>query len=273
MTDVATLAPSTMDTPAVATGAVADTPVLPSKTPSSKGGKRSYDTFHTFIARLIKTEGDLCITQEAKDLTNGLIMRIGNSLIKYAVDVVNQSDKKTLSSSAFRCVAQLEYGRSDPAITFADSVLAKFKASTVEGDNSKKAGLVLPPARFKTLIEKYKTSTLNVGGNAHIYLTALVEFIALQVIKTSLAATLADRKRTINDLHFHTALGHSSLSSYMRALGPIYLVPNGLYTNSASRMGLQKDLYKRIKRAQRRTRNRTRKANAESGDADEDADE
>jgi len=269
MTEVATPVTLADNSAASNVDATASPTTLAAKTPSAKGGKRNYDTFHTFIARLIKTEGDLCITQEAKDLTNGLIMRIATSLIKYAVDVVNQSDKKTLSSSAFRCVAQMDYGRNDPAIAFADSVLAKFKDSKVSGNNSEKAGLVLPPARFKTLIERYKTSTLNVGGNAHVYLTALVESIALQVIKTSLAATLADRKRTINDMHFHTALGHGSLSAYTNSLGPIYLVPNGLYTNGVTRAGLQKDLYKRIKRSQRRTRNRKAKSEAAEAESDE----
>jgi len=258
MTDVLPAPVDVLDTPAISSASA------PSKTPSSKATKRSYDTFHTFIARLLRKEGDLCITQETKDLANGLIMRVATNIARYAVELVNQSEQKTISSRAFRCVAQLEYGRSDPSIAFADGVLAAFKASKVSGNNSEKAGLVLPPARFKTIIEKYKSSSQNVGGNSHIYLTALVEHMAMQVLKTSLAVTISESKRTISDLHLQTALGHSSLAAYMNAVGPIYLVPNGLYTNGGNRASFQKDLYKRIKRAQRKTRSRKAKAEADN---------
>lgn len=252
-------------TPVVDTPAVEGSTPLSTKTPSAKSCKRSYNSFHTFINRLIKTEeGEHCITQEAKDLTNNLIVLISNKFIKYAIDLLYTTDKKTISADVFRCVASLEYGRNDPCVKFADTVLNTFKTSKVSGNNIKKAGLILPPARFKTLIEQYRPARYNIGGNAHIYLTALVEYVTREIIKSSLEVTVSESKRTISDFHFQMALGSRNLSTYMSAVGSLYIVPNGLYSNQNERSDFQNALYKRIKKAQRKTRARKAKADASS---------
>lgn len=224
-------------------------------TGAKKGPKRSYDTFHTFIARLLHSEDNASINHVAKDLVNDLIMEFSARLTQFTVELVQFSGQKTITSAAFRTAALLEFGRENPAVAFADSVLDTFKNSKVTGNNSEKAGLTLPPARFKTTIEKYSHSDQNIGGNAHIYLTALVEYVSRQILKMSLVETLAEKKRTIDGIHLQSALGHSSLATYMNVVGPLYLVPNGLYTNRDTRAVLQKDLYKRIKKTQRKSRN------------------
>lgn len=67
---------------------------------------------------------------------------------------------------------------------------------------SKKSGLVMPVARINKAL-KTRSGLRRIGGSAPVYMTAVVEFVAAELLELAGNETLADKKRkqiTVEDV-------------------------------------------------------------------------
>jgi hypothetical protein len=239
--------------------------------------RRTYDSLQTFIVRIIKTNFDLCVTQESKDILDLLLVKLTKHLVKRASDLVDETNKQTITTDTLRCVSELEYGIGNDSVAYADAALLRYKKirdeskkTNTQVSNADKAGLQLPPARFKTIMENYKYSKQNTGGDSFIYLTAVVEFILLKILTAARPIVVDDDKKTISDLHLRKAMGSESAAKFVSTLGPLYVVPYGLCVSGDNeRSKIQKEVFSKIKT--KRRKNNSKKAKAAKAAAKEAA--
>jgi len=123
-----------------------------SKVPKKK--VRSYDNLHTFIYRLLKHyDPKANMTAECKDILNHLIRDLSLHYITACVELCRYAKKVTIDSNAIETLTNIWITNPDYLIDFAHDTWDVYSQNTTKGiKKSCRAGLFLPPARFREAI-------------------------------------------------------------------------------------------------------------------------
>jgi histone H2A len=166
--------------------------------------------FETYISKILKqVHPETNITANAKSQLNSLLNVIGNAIAQKAVDLSYIADKKTLSvreiQTAVRIILPGELVKH--AVSEGTKAVTKYdgaKRRKVKGTLASKAGIVVPPVRARKIIERY--TRLKIGELSSIYLAAVLEYLAAEVLELAGNAARDNRKKTVSSRHIMLAI-------------------------------------------------------------------
>ena len=72
-----------------------------------------------------------------------------------------------------------------------------------------RAGLTIPPAQVMRLMRRHRLRA-RMGKMASVYMAALMEFAAEEIIETAIEQTLADKKKRVTPRHLKLAISKDS---------------------------------------------------------------
>ncbi|GBM55321.1 hypothetical protein AVEN_253988-1 [Araneus ventricosus] len=93
--------------------------------------------------------------------------------------------------------------------------------SSQKTSKSKKSGLIFPVSRIKTMLRVQKVAD-RITDKAAVYLTAVVEYLSLEILEISLTTAQAERQHKIQPSHVNTALKKDQdfVKHFVRAIVP-----------------------------------------------------
>nr|QBK88134.1 MAG: histone 2A-domain-containing protein [Marseillevirus LCMAC202] len=183
-----------------------------SKVPKKK--VRSYDNLHTFIYRLLKHyDPKANMTAECKDILNHLIRDLSLHYITACVELCRYAKKVTIDSNAIETLTNIWITNPDYLIDFAHDTWDVYSQNTTKGiKKSCRAGLFLPPARFRELFREYRGANQKIGEPAYIFLTAVIEAIFGLIIERAVHLARDEHKITVSGLHIYNAINSKDFS-------------------------------------------------------------
>lgn len=152
--------------------------------------KRTYNNFQVFIYRILKREDPkFNISAEAKEMLNQLIAEIALKYIKASIALCIYAKRITIDSKAISALTMMWILEPEPILTFASEAWERYTTNTTVGiKKGQRAGLYLPPTRFKGLFAKYVTVQQMIGESGYIYLTAIIEYFLCEILHKGCAS-------------------------------------------------------------------------------------
>lgn len=184
--------------------------------PPKKSVKKQTINFETYIYRVFKQIApDLKISKESKEFVNDLLFRFLKDFIPLTVTMVEHHRHTTMSArdvqSAVRVffVGQLAKHAvsegSKAVMSFISTAVNKKKKTSA----AKKAGLVFPPARVRSLmmaiIPDYKAD-VRISSPAPVYLTGVVEYLTSELLELGVAVARDAGRHTLRSEDIQKAI-------------------------------------------------------------------
>lgn len=175
--------------------------------------KRYYRNFHTFIRKMIKgCDLTINVTAECKDLLNDLLLNLSGWYVTNCVKLSKYSNKITIDADAVKVVTRLRMDISDQLIDYAHTVWSAYTLNTSKGAKKEtKAGLYFPPARVKEMFQRAKYLDQKIGESSYIFLTAVLEYVFMSIVKHSINITRSNGLRTITGATVYSVLQSEEL--------------------------------------------------------------
>lgn len=182
---------------------------------STKKSQRHYDNLHTFIYRLLKKyDSSANMTVECKDIINQLMRDLSIRYVIGCVALCRHAKKVTIDSNAVEALTKIWLNNTEP-LDFAHDIWEKYSQNNTKGIGKHiKAGLCLPPARFKDIFREYRGVDQQIGEPAYIFLTAIMEYIFGAILQKAILLAKQDNKITITGAHVFQAINSSTLSYF-----------------------------------------------------------
>lgn len=181
--------------------------------------KRCYDNLHTFICRLLKNyEPKASMTAECKDIINHLMRDLSLRYITCSVALCRHATKVTIDSNAIVTLTKIWIDKPEPLLEFAYDTWDYYSQNTTKGIKKHlKAGLILPPARFKEMFKEHQGINQQIGEPAYIFLTAIIEAVFGLIITQAINIAKIENRTTITGLYLFHAI-NSEPVAYLRPL-------------------------------------------------------
>jgi len=175
--------------------------------------------FEIYIKSVLKqhTGGSGRINKEATDLLNFILNRLAQDIIQesnhlirpFSVNNSTSGNKETISSREIQTSVRLllpgELAKH--AVSQATKAVTKFTASTNTGSHSQKGGLLFSVSKCKSLLEAHKLGAkTRIGGTTAVYLSAVLEYIASEIVELSYAQAQLEKMVTISPVMMKTAI-------------------------------------------------------------------
>lgn len=171
-----------------------------SKPPAEVGGetsktkkKKNYDTYRTFIQKLLQVEHPGGIGGGALDIIDSYVKINHDKLIHNADLILRHSNKKTMSEREIFSAVLLAVGDNfaveanragHEALEAYTSNLSSKDTSSGRSSKSSKAGLVFPVSRIGDRVKTVSSvEGLRVGEKAVVFLAAVLEFLARKLLR------------------------------------------------------------------------------------------
>lgn len=174
--------------------------------------------FRLYLGRVLKqVHPDTSITGKALDELNSAIFYLGKVLVKKAEYVASQQGRVTITAREIQTAVRLLLPGELAKHAVSDGVKAvtKFNSST-EGKSATRAGLVVPPAlarryfgakKNKSKVQHYMAGTsMRVGNAAPVYLAAVLEYIAAEILELGGNAARDNKLQRIKVRHLMIAI-------------------------------------------------------------------
>nr|QBK87604.1 MAG: histone 2A-domain-containing protein [Marseillevirus LCMAC201] len=175
---------------------------------------RTYDKLHTFIYHLLKHyDPKANMTAECKDILNHLIRDLSLRYITASVELCRYAKKVTIDFNAIETLTRIWIVTPDSILDFAHDTWTMYSQNTTIGiKKERRAGLFLPPARFKELFREYRGANQKIGEPAYIFLTAIIEAIFGLIIESAIKLVQGEKKITVTGLHVYRAINSSDFA-------------------------------------------------------------
>lgn len=158
--------------------------------------KKNYDTYKTFIQKLLQEEHPGGIGSGALDIVDSYVKINHDKLIHNADLILRHSKKKTMSErEIFSAVLlsvndnfSVEANRAgnDAVEAYARNVSSKDTTTSGRTSKSSKAGLVFPVSRIGDRVKTVSSiEGLRIGEKAVVFLTAVLEFVTRKLVHSA----------------------------------------------------------------------------------------
>jgi histone H2A len=173
--------------------------------------KPNTDSVCTYLYKVLKqVHPDTGISKRAMAVMNDIVLDVFQRLVNEAIIILEMNKKNTMTSreiqTAVRLVLPGEVAKH--AVSEGTKAVTKFNSSEGEdsapkrGTKSAKAGLVFPVGRIhRWMKEKVK---MRIGAGAPIYLSAVLEYIAAEIME--LAGNAARDNKLVRIIPRHIEL-------------------------------------------------------------------
>jgi len=178
------------------------------------------ENFTLYIKKVLKqVHPDTMISQSTVDLLNFIVNKIGDAIVEesnrlihpiHYKDLASHADeKKTISSREIQTSVRLVIPGelTKHAISQGTKAVTKYASSKTPGSKSARAGLQFSVARSENLIEKHaQGKETRIGGTSGVYLAAVLEYIAAEILELAGNVCHDDRKKIITQEHVKSAI-------------------------------------------------------------------
>ena len=168
--------------------------------------------FFTHIPKVLKqVHPELGITTEALNEVNLLCHIFAERIVNEATDLSKMNSKKTIGAREIQTAVRTCLPGELTKHAVSEGTKAHTRYSTMmnngngRGSRSKKAGLVFPVGRIETLI-RHHSGVERVSGTAAVYLAAVLEYLAAEILELSGNAALDNKKKRVTTRHLLLAI-------------------------------------------------------------------
>lgn len=190
-------------------------------------------TFCTYIIRLLKTiYAEQHISRNSVDALNSMIKVVADQLVNNALLLIRNGNKKTISPTELETSVRMTMphylavfciGNAEKAVSMYSS-----RDSSKDADESRSreshCGLVFSVSVSEKHLRKFGQNNSNITLNSPVYLAAVLQTFAEQILTLTSKIALENKKVTITNRHIFLAImGNPELSTYIRSLGIVLL--------------------------------------------------
>lgn len=161
--------------------------------------------FDIFISKILKQLGG-GITANAKQQLNSALCHIAKSISKKALSLVQSAHRRTISDKEIGGAIKILFigDMLNNCITEGEQAVIRFRTNENDKNTSRqdKAGIIFPPSLTEKFLRNFDFNNIMVTKYAPVYLAAVLEYIAHDILSISYDLTQEnDRKRiTIREL-------------------------------------------------------------------------
>lgn len=223
--------------------------------------------FRLSIRRVLKqVHPDTSITSKALDELNAVIFYLGKMLVKKAEYIAAQQGRVTISSREIQTAVRLTLPGELAKHAVSEGTKAVTKsASSDSGKSAARAGLVFPPSlarryfgskKNKTKEQRFMAGTsMRVGDKAPIYLAAVLEYIAAELLELAGNAARDNKLQRIKVRHIMLAIENDEeLVKLMTVRMKIILGSSGVLPNIQAVLLPETDKNGKKKRKSKKTK-------------------
>lgn len=194
-----------------------------------KKAGRNYDNLHTYIYRLLKNLNlRLNMSNECKDILNLLILNVASNIVELAVKLTRYSKKQTITADTIKTSLGLLLGDCKEICDFCEKAVNKYNNDKTKNiTKAKRSDLILPPPRFKHILDSHKYAQQQIGVSSYIFLTASLEFFLSSLLSQAIEYLIEDNKITMNINYIYKGLQHQNLNIYQPFFKNVLLGCNG----------------------------------------------
>jgi histone H2A len=165
--------------------------------------------FFTHISKVLKqVHPELGITTEALNEVNLLCHIFAERIVNEATDLSKMNSKKTIGAREIQTAVRtcLPGELTKHAVSEGTKAHTRYSMMNNEhGSRSKKASLVFPVGRIETLI-RHHSGVERVSGTAAVYLAAVLEYLAAEILELSGNAARDNKKKRVTTRHLLLAI-------------------------------------------------------------------
>eukprot|EP00301_Raphidiophrys_heterophryoidea_P018927 c3919_g1_i1.p1 GENE.c3919_g1_i1~~c3919_g1_i1.p1 ORF type:complete len:245 (+),score=55.25 c3919_g1_i1:67-801(+) len=171
--------------------------------------KKKRSSFSPHILKVLKqVHPDTGLWKPAMRIMNSIVKDVFVRLMQLAVELQESTTKATLCSRCVQTAVRLllpgELAKH--AVSEGTKAVTKFFSSGTKGNKSRRAGLVFPVGRLKTMMKAFAKT--RIGSGAPVYLAAVLEYISAEVLELSGNAARDNKKRRISARHIFLAVSN-----------------------------------------------------------------
>lgn len=168
---------------------------------------KKYDNYNIYICRILQKNKDVNISKDAKNMLNDIIKEITKKYIDSCILLTSHSKRSTIDDNSVILTTELFILNKEicnDIIKYTNDVWEKYSINILKETNkNNKAGLILPPSRFKKILKKKSLEGQMIGESSYIYLTAVIEYI-LSLILKKVCKEL--KTKTITDIDVYSSI-------------------------------------------------------------------
>ena len=166
--------------------------------------------FFTHIPKVLKqVHPELGITSEALNEVNLLCHIFAERIVNEATDLSKMNSKKTIGAREIQTAVRTCLPGELTKHAVSEGLKAHTKYSKMmnngPGSRSKKAGLLFPVGRIESLI-RHHSGVERVSGTAAVYLAAVLEYLAAEILELSGNAARDNKKKRVTTRHLLLAI-------------------------------------------------------------------
>lgn len=170
---------------------------------------RNTTTFNIYVNRVLKQVHPYSgISKQAMVIVDDVLHHALQKLAVDAASISRQNKRKTITERDMRAATSLLLTGDLTRHANAEGrkAVAKFSASSSKQKPQKRAGLIFSIARVARLIRHYVGQKIRLAANASIYATAVIEYLAAEVLELSGNAARDNKRKRVIPRHILLAL-------------------------------------------------------------------
>ena len=182
----------------------------------------------TYLKKLLKqVHPDIGFSSLGKRVTCDIICHLEDKLSAVATMLTMHSGKQTVSSREVQTAVRLTFPGELAKFAVSEGVKAitKFTSSNPTGDRSKMAGLQFSVSRAENGLRKH-AGRLRVGSGAPVYLAAVLEYTAAEILELSGNSARDNKKSRITPRHIYLAIHNDE--DFIKLLSDVVITEGGV---------------------------------------------
>lgn len=191
----------------------------PSKKVKRHGKKRSYASYSSYIYKVLKqVHPDTAVSTKAMAIMNGVVNDMLERLVTESSRLTKQNKAQTVGAREIQTAVRLVFPGElhKHGVSEGTKAVTKYNATQTEGktegqkkkkqhnSRSARAGLQFPVGRVQRQMKSYNVK--RVGAGAPVYLAAVLEYIAAEILELAGNAARDNKKQRIVPRHITLAV-------------------------------------------------------------------